>query len=55
MTANSDIFGTIAPLSASLYKIQQQAHTNLKISGKLDEVNNLRLSVIKQEPILFTV
>ncbi|MFA7084077.1 MAG: ABC transporter substrate-binding protein [Arcobacteraceae bacterium] len=55
MISNSTVFATIAPLPTSLYKIQKEQHTHLKISGKLDEVNNLRLSVIKKEPVLFDI
>ena len=48
-------FATIAPLATTLYKLQRENITQLKISGKLDEVNNLRLSVVKEEPILFDI
>ena len=53
--SNGTAFATIAPLATTLYKLQRENITQLKISGKLDEVNNLRLSVIKDEPILFDI
>ena len=55
MVSNGKVFATIAPLATALYKIQQEKITDIKISGKLDEANNLRLSVIKEEPILFDI
>ena len=55
MVEKSQVFATIAPLATALYKLQEENIATLKISGKLDEVNNLRLSVIKQKPVLFDI
>ncbi|WP_419769253.1 MAG: ABC transporter substrate-binding protein [Candidatus Marinarcus sp.] len=53
--SKGEVFGTISPLSTALYKIQNLKITNIKISSKLDETNNIRVGVVKDETLLFDI
>lgn len=48
-------YGTIAPLAIAMYIIEKNRVKNLKISAKLDEVNYIRMSVVKDEVLLYSI
>ncbi|RXJ54583.1 ABC transporter substrate-binding protein [Candidatus Marinarcus aquaticus] len=52
---NGNVYGTIAPLAVALYLIEKNHFKNLKISAKLDEVNYLRMSVVKDDVVLYSI
>jgi signal transduction histidine kinase/ABC-type nitrate/sulfonate/bicarbonate transport system substrate-binding protein len=53
--SKNEAYGAISPLATALYKLQKNKMNDLKISGKLNEENNLRFSVVNDEPILFSI
>ena len=53
--ANSEVFAQIDTMATILYKVQKNYIDELKISGKLDEYNEVRVAVSKKEKILFSI
>lgn len=49
------VFASIAPLAVALYAIELNGMKELKISGKLDEVNYIRIGVAKEDVVLYSI
>lgn len=53
--SSNSAYAAVSPLATTLYKLQKNKMSDLKISGKLKEENNLRFSVVNDEPVLFSI